>query len=183
MSEPTRDQMIVQPDGASRDAEIARWLWMLEDTRRETEKVLRDLDDAAMDWKPDWALHSVGTLLYHIPMVEYDWLYVEVMEHSPDDDYPAAMLALFPHPMRTDGALTRVSGVSLADHRARMAAVRDALLDVYRAMSLEDFRRVRAFPDYDVTPEWVLHHLYQHEAEHRAELAALRTGYHKFQSE
>jgi hypothetical protein len=35
-------------------------------------------------------------------------------------------------------------------------------------------------PDYEVTPEWVLHHLCQHEAEHRAEIAALRAGAEKY---
>jgi uncharacterized damage-inducible protein DinB len=36
------------------------------------------------------------------------------------------------------------------------------------------FRRVRRLSDCDVTPEWVIHHLMQHEAEHRGEIAALR---------
>jgi uncharacterized damage-inducible protein DinB len=29
-------------------------------------------------------------------------------------------------------------------------------------------------PPYDVTPEWVLHHLMQHEAEHRSQIGAPR---------
>jgi uncharacterized damage-inducible protein DinB len=41
-------------------------------------------------------------------------------------------------------------------------------------MSLQEFRRVRVLPDYDVTPDYVLHHLMQHEAEHRGEIAMLR---------
>jgi len=43
-------------------------------------------------------------------------------------------------------------------------------------MNIHDFRRVRRLPDYDVTPEWVLHHLTQHEAEHRSEIGALRAS-------
>ena len=39
---------------------------------------------------------------------------------------------------------------------------------------LKDKLRVRSLPDYDVTPEWVLNHLVQHEAEHRAEIAITR---------
>ncbi len=42
-------------------------------------------------------------------------------------------------------------------------------------MTVEDFRRPRHFPgQYDVTPEWVLHHLIQHEAEHRGHIQTLR---------
>jgi uncharacterized damage-inducible protein DinB len=42
-------------------------------------------------------------------------------------------------------------------------------------MTLQDFRRPRQLPEYDVTPEWILHHLMQHEAEHRGEMGILRT--------
>jgi uncharacterized damage-inducible protein DinB len=67
-----------------------------------------------------------------------------------------------------------VTGESLDDHWARLEEVRRRLLAAYQTMTLEDFRRVRALPEYDVTPEWVLHHLMQHEAEHRGQIAALR---------
>jgi hypothetical protein len=48
------------------------------------------------------------------------------------------------------------------------------LLDAYRRMDLAEFRRVRSLEDYDVTPEYVLHHLMQHEAEHHSQIGALR---------
>jgi uncharacterized damage-inducible protein DinB len=44
-------------------------------------------------------------------------------------------------------------------------------------MSLAEFRRPRQGPSYTVTPEWVIHHLTQHEAEHRGQIVQLkRTG-------
>lgn len=150
---------------------------MLEDTRQITAAHLLDLDPASIDWQPEWALHSIGTLLYHIALVEADWLLVEVQGHPYDQPYPGDMAAWFPYPMRTNNKLTRVTGISLDEHLQRFDAVRRALLDTFRAMSLDDFRRVRALPESDVTPEWVLHHLCQHEAEHRSEIAALRTQF------
>ena len=57
----------------------------------------------------------------------------------------------------------------------RLEIVRTLLLDVYQQMELTEFRRVRSFASYDVTPEWVLHHLMQHEAEHRSQIGALRS--------
>ncbi len=42
-------------------------------------------------------------------------------------------------------------------------------------MTLEDYRRPRALDEYDVTPEWVLFHLRDHETMHRGELALSRT--------
>lgn len=172
-----RRQQTVQPITAA-DPQIGRWLWMLEDTRTLTNEVLNDLaDPAIIDWKPAWALHSIGTLLYHIALVEADWLYVEVLGTPDDQPYPSPMDALFLYPMRSNNALTPVVGISLGEHRGRLAAARRELLAVFSTMSLDEFRRVRVLPESDVTPEWVLHHLAQHEAEHRSEIAALRTAF------
>lgn len=175
MSENARRQLIVQPP-PDMLPEIGRAVWMLENARLRTLPHLTDLDSAELDRRPEWALHSIGTLLYHIAMVEVDWLLVEVQGHPYDQPYPGDMAAWFPYPMRSDNRLTRIVGIGLDEHLQRLAVVRRALLDTFRAMSLEDFRRARALPESDVTPEWVLHHLCQHEAEHRAEIAVLRTG-------
>lgn len=40
-------------------------------------------------------------------------------------------------------------------------------------MSEDELHRVRALPYYDVTLAWVLHHLAQHEAEHRGEIGSI----------
>ena len=72
------------------------------------------------------------------------------------------------------GDLTRVLGESLAQHLERLAAVRPILLDRLRPMPANDFHRPRVRPEYDVSPAWVIHHLPQHEAEHRSEIGWLR---------
>lgn len=155
----------------SAEPEIGRWLWALEDTRARTKEELADVVTAMIDWQPPHGDSSIGTVLYHTALIEADWLYAEVLEQP----YPAAVVALFPHEDRdAERQLTNVAGLSLADHVARLDTVRSLLLGVYQAMTLGDFRRVRDLPDYDVTPEWVLHHLMQHEAEHRNQIAALR---------
>ncbi|MBI1256350.1 MAG: DUF664 domain-containing protein [Chloroflexi bacterium] len=173
MSQPQHMQLIIQPD-AGAAPEVGPALWSLEDTRRRTHAVLKAVDPASVDWQPEWALHSIGTLLYHIAAIELDWLYSDVLEQP----FPAEIEALFPHDVRDDtGKLTTITGISLDDLRQRLAVVRRALLDAFHAMSADDFHRSRSFPDYDVTPEWVLHHLCQHEAEHRSEIAALQTQF------
>ncbi|MBZ0299768.1 MAG: hypothetical protein K8J31_08515 [Anaerolineae bacterium] len=74
----------------------------------------------------------------------------------------------------SQGQLTAVRGVLLDDHWHRLDLVRGLLRDTFKRMTLADYRRPRMLDDYDVTPEWVLHHLMQHEAGHRDELEALR---------
>ena len=67
-----------------------------------------------------------------------------------------------------------MSGLSFEQHIDRLDAVRAIFLIALRGMTVDEFRRVRRLSDYDVTHEWVIHHLMQHEAEHRGEIAALR---------
>jgi hypothetical protein len=43
-------------------------------------------------------------------------------------------------------------------------------------MSLEDFRTLRPSGDNQVTPEWVIEHLAQHEAEHRGQIWEARVA-------
>ena len=58
---------------------VGRWLWLVEDTRRETKEALTGLVPAALDWTPNQTENSIGTLLYHIALIELDWLYREVL--------------------------------------------------------------------------------------------------------
>jgi uncharacterized damage-inducible protein DinB len=153
------------------DPAIGAWLWALNDARRRTHEQLQDLPAEALDWHPAESTQSIGSILYHMALVEADWLYTEVLEQP----YSNQIAALFPYDARDEhGLLTSIQGVALAEHLARLDNVRQHVLAIYQAMDINNFRRVRHLPDYDVTPEWVLHHLAQHEAEHRSEIGALR---------
>jgi uncharacterized damage-inducible protein DinB len=99
-------------------------------------------------------------------------LYAEILEA---EVYPSEVMDLFPEDVRDDGGhLTFAQGGRLHAHLLRLDAVRERVLAAFSGMSLKEFRRERNLPDYTVTPEWVLHHLMQHEAEHRGEIGMLR---------
>ncbi len=155
------------------EPEIGRALWMLEDARQRTRSTLENLPPAAVDWIGGFNGHSIGALLYHIAAIEISWLGIEVAEGS----LPAGVWEHFAIEVRdAQGKLSPVMGVSLDAHWQRLDFVRGLLLAVYKPMSLAEYRRPRHMDDYDVTPEWVLHHLMQHEAGHRDEIGALRIG-------
>ncbi len=154
--------------------EVGRWLWALEDARRRTHIALEGLPADTpdiVDWTFPGEGNSIGTILYHLAAIEASWLYDEVLQQ----DFPPEVQALFPHDVRDDqGKLSSVKGINLDEYLDRLDKIRARVLTTFREMSLEEFRRPRSFPEYDVTPEWVLHHLMQHEAEHRGQIADLR---------
>lgn len=165
-----RDTLIVEHHHHP-DPTIASLLWMMEDSRRMLLETVAGLDQATLDWEPEIGGNSIGSLLYHIAGVEMDWLYTEVLEQDPPPD----IVALFPADMREDdGHLARWRGEDLATLERRLATVRKNLLATYASMTPDDFRRARSLPDYDVTPEWVLHHLLQDEAVHRGEIGMVK---------
>src|SRR5215217_3256706 len=144
-----RRQMIVTPLAAT-NPEIGRWLWMIENARDRTNWFVDRIDQGSLDWQPAWSLHSIGTLLYHIALIEMDWLHVEVLGNDGNSPYIDGMDSLFPYPVRT-----------LSEHRERLATVRRKLVESYSTMTLDDFRRAKAVLGGDVTPEWVLQYLCQ----------------------
>ncbi len=171
MTNTQKRQLAFQPVDAN-EPEIGRWLWAINDARQRTLGLLKDMNPAAIDWSPAEGGHTIGALLYHIAVVEIEWLGGRVLEGKFEQRYRDA----FPLEFRDEKSrLTIIKGLSLDEHCQRFDLMRGLLLDTYKSMSLEEFRRPRILAEHDVTPEWVLHHLCQHEAEHRSEIGILRS--------
>jgi uncharacterized damage-inducible protein DinB len=154
------------------DPEVGHWLAAMEDARRDTLRELETVTPEMLDWRPDAPLNSIGTLLYHVALVEAAWLLEDIFEGDPGPEW---LPALLPFESRDGtGRLSEVDGEPLTTHLERLAAVRRLLLERLRPMSNTDFHRIRHLERYDAAPDWVLHHLLQHEAEHRSHIAWLR---------
>jgi uncharacterized damage-inducible protein DinB len=154
--------------------EIGRWLWALEEVRRHTRETVQGLGQGVLDWRgPGGEENSIGSLLYHVAIVEMDWLFFDIRGK---ESFPGSVGRLFPLPMRTDRRLTHVPGVTLAEAVARLDGSRTVFLDDMTSMSLEDWRRARSpvNADYHVTPEWVVFHLVEHEARHADQMRSLK---------
>jgi uncharacterized damage-inducible protein DinB len=157
------------------EPDIGRLVWMLDAARRRTLRELEGIaaghEQAILDWRAGPQTNSVGTTLYHLADIEASWLYDEALEQP----YPEEIEALFPYETREeDGVLTHIVGQTLSQHLRRLEMCHNQLRAAYRTMTLEDFRCLRDLERYSVTPEWVLHHLIQHEGEHRSQLVAAR---------
>jgi uncharacterized damage-inducible protein DinB len=159
------------------DPEIGRWLAILDDARKRTRYTLKLPKPEDLDAAPIVGLNSIGTLLYHIALVDLDWIYTNMLQQP----YPADVAALFPYPLQQkDERLYVMSGWDLEAYQQRLSAARAKVHEVFKAMSGAEFRgilrRVQDYGEYEMTPESVLQHLAQHEAEHRGELQILMDG-------
>lgn len=154
--------------------EIARWLWAMQQTRVRTLKLVEGLDQETLDWEgPDGLDNSIGTLLYHIALGEMSWLYLDILETV----FPPEVTNAFPFDMvSSDNRMTRVAHVPLREHLDRLARSRSIFLEAFHTMTLEDWRRLRNPGDveYQVTPEWAVFHLVEHEAGHGFQISAIK---------
>lgn len=154
---------------------VGSWLWAFENSRQRTLRAYEGLDPGLLEWVPSWRGNTISTLLYHLAAIEVDWLFTDILEQ---DEFPPSIERLFPYDVRQEnGILTIVEGESLEEHQSRLAAMRVYFLKSLQNMSDDEFQRVRSFPDYEVTPQWTIHHLMQHEAEHRGEIMSIREAY------
>ncbi len=168
-----RDVRTVEPH-AGAQPEVGRWLWAMEEARRGLVEEVEDLDSGLLDWRgPSGDDNSIGSLLYHIALIETSWLFDDILMQP----YPQDIVDAFPHHHRTaDGRLTHVPGVPAREHLRRLVLVRRRFLDLIGPMSLEEWDRVRA-PEgegYAVSPAWVVYHLVEHEAGHLFEVRAIK---------
>jgi DinB family protein len=162
------------------EPEIGRWLWALQDVRRRyTMRLVQDLDPRLVDWEgPDGQENAIGSLLYHIARVELGWLYTDLKGLT---ELPPAVKPDFPFPSTAPDSkrLTPVLGIPLAEHVARLDRSRAVFLQELRGISPAEWRRARRPSDvervnYEVTPEWVVFHLVEHEAGHAFQISSLR---------
>jgi uncharacterized damage-inducible protein DinB len=170
MSDQVKARRIVEPLPDC-DPTIGRWLWALENARQRTLGTVNTLPPGALDAPPPVGRNTIAALLYHIAGAEASWLYKNLRQEA----FPPDIAALFPDEIWGEEGLPLLPGQPLSVHLDRLRVVREHFLALYKAMSLEEFRRVgqRAYwngEPYEITAETVINHLMQHEAEHRGHI-------------
>ena len=168
-----RDRLVLEPIAAA--SQVGLLLSALEDGRRRTLRELESVDDGMLARRPAaLPLHTIGQLLYHVALIEADWVLSEIQE-LPESEWPDWVEAEFPIDVRDEeGRLSNVPPEPMERALERLARVRSHARTAIGGMDDIELHRVRSLPPYDVTPAWAIHHLVQHEAEHRAHIALIR---------
>lgn len=124
--------------------EIGAALGMLQDARQLTLTELQGVNKRAVDWIGGLHRHSIGTLLYHIAVIEISWVAGDIAPEGFSSD----LWQHYPYQVRSGGKLTVVSGIRLEEHLKRLAFTREQLLKVYPPMTLADYRDPRSMSEY-----------------------------------
>jgi uncharacterized damage-inducible protein DinB len=148
---------------------VARYLAILADCRTITIETIKSMRDALLYWRRNDFDSNISDLLYHIAIVEADWLFTDVLERPVPPE-----LQLQYSDRDSHGRLVHIGEERLEESLLRLEQVRTRLNETYAAMDLKEFRRLRHGSQREVSPEWVLHHLAQHEAEHRGQINLLK---------
>ena len=169
MAAPGFQSLLVRPaDGPG--LEVGRWLWVLEDAHRKLFSTVEGVTADVLDFRPAYSTNTVGTVLYHIAATDMAWLYEDILEA----EFPAEVRALLPFEYRNEeGRLWPVEGASLEEHLERLGKTRAILVDHVRKMSSEDLHKTRKTEEYEVSFEWILYHLAEHQNYHRGQISEL----------
>jgi uncharacterized damage-inducible protein DinB len=162
-------RILIPPSGY--EPAVARWVSALEDARGRTKAALAGLSQVVLDWSPPEGGNSIGAILYHLAAIEMSYVYEDILGVGWSDE----LTPLLPYDIRDEqGQMIMVKGENLEQQMDRLDATRNLTLRALMKISSDDLYRVRKLPEYETTPEWVLHHLMQHEAEHRGQIGELR---------
>lgn len=154
------------------DPLVGRFVTMLLDTRRRLHRDLADLEPDELDATLSWAPNSVGTLLYHIAAIELDWTYADLL----GTDFPAEAEEWFAVDVRNDAGVLTPVVEPYARHLARLAWTRGRLLEALGSLGDAELDTTRGTGDEASGVAWILHHLMQHEAEHRGQIGEIRAA-------
>jgi len=168
-----RERLLLEP--AAGTPQVGLLIAGMEDGRRRTLRELASVHDAMLGERPvALPLHTIGQLLYHVALIEADWVLSEIQE-LPESAWPEWVDGEFPIAVRDEaGRLSDVPPEPMERALARLVRVRTHALAVIGALDDVELHRIRSLPPYDVTLASAVHHLVQHEAERRAHIALIR---------
>lgn len=143
-------------------------LAQLEDGRARTLRIVGQAPAERLHWSSADFPNSLAAHLAHLAAIELDWLYCDLL----GVEIPAEALAGFPiEDLRgPDGRLAQAEEASLPELLATLARARQLVLQECAVLEEEGLGELVEGLEGAATPEWILSHLIQHEAEHRGVL-------------
>jgi len=144
---------------------------MMQKTREKLIDRIKELTPKEMDYSPHGRrIETIGTLLLHIAGVEWSWIFEDIGDTAMD--YEKWKHAF---PLREDiDQLTKKGKKFYLD---RLSEVRNEVFEWLKTINDDDLYRLIHLGDTDVSIEWILFHLIEHEAIHIGQISILSRMY------
>ncbi|MHA2380159.1 MAG: DinB family protein [Candidatus Thorarchaeota archaeon] len=144
---------------------------MMEKARERLLNRIESLSDVDIDYSPHGrSIETIGTLLFHIAAVEWSWIFEDI--GGKEMDYEKWKQAF---PLRED--IDQLTGQRVEFYFDRLNEVRQEVLEWLKGIDDEELDRLIDLGHAEVSIEWVLFHLIEHEAMHIGQISVLSRMY------
>ena len=144
---------------------------MMQKTREKLIDRIKELTPEEMDYSPHGRrIETIGTLLLHIAGVEWSWIFEDIGDTAMD--YEKWKHAF---PLRED--IDQLTKKGKKFYLGRLSEVRKEVFGWLKTINDDDLDRLIHLGDTDVSIEWILFHLIEHEAIHIGQISILSRMY------
>lgn len=145
------------------------------EVREQLSDAVRDLSNEEISAKVSPDFHSIGQLILHVAEAEWWWLKCVAAEKDLDEE--EARREAFWDILLDEDFASRNYSAEFCINGANN--VREKCFEVLKEFSDEDLDRVFGFDKKDssrmeVTLRWILHHLIDHEAQHKGQIFMIK---------
>ncbi len=153
---------------------IGYYLGGMEEVRRQVTVAVKAIPDDLIGRPPFLGAHSIGGLVLHIGEAEWFWMQMVVSGHKlTDEDRKAPYWDVLDD---VDGVAR--NGYTTEFCLAEVEKIRNQTRDLLFNYSDKDLERTISFERNGETTEynlrWILHHLIDHEAQHKGQIFMLK---------
>ena len=170
MSGEERRRILLEPN-AELTPRVGFIFSMMQKVRERTLRRLSEISPEEMDYSPHGRnIETIGTLLLHIAGVEWSWIFEDVGDTAMDYEK-------WKHAFPLREYIDQLTGQPLEFYIERLAEVRNEVFEWLKTINDETLDQIVHLGDTDVSIEWVLFHLIEHEAMHVGQMSILSRMY------
>ena len=149
---------------------LEKFLLMLVETRKRLFRQLEGISQKNLDYSPNInRIETIGTLLLHIAAIEWSYIFEDIDKKEMSYEKWKYAFAL-----REDLVPIQLTKKPLEFYTQILNEVREEVLQRLRKMNDSDLENLINSDNRQITIEWILYHLNQHESVHIGQINFLK---------
>jgi len=153
---------------------IGYYLTAMEEVREQVRNAVKDIDVKSLGSPAFLGAHSIGALVLHIGEAEWWWMQCNVAGHEiTEEDAKAPYWDVLDEPNAFES-----KGYTAEFCLNEIDKIRNQTRDLLFGLGENDLERIFSFERHgevrDHSLRWILHHLIDHEAQHKGQILMLK---------